>query len=70
MSRLSKTNFQYLNNQHVLHFHRQGFLSIKVECLCGWELKGRFTAEELLENETARHIRQVMGRQANVEDLR
>ncbi len=55
------SNFQYLNDQHVLHYARKGFLSIQVECLCGWEITGRFTAEELMQSETARHIRMVVG---------
>lgn len=55
------SNFQRLTDDHVLHYARKGFLRIRVECLCGWEVEGLYTAQGLIESETARHIRMVKG---------
>ncbi len=64
------SNFQYLNENHVLHYVRKGLLRIRVECLCGWELEGIYTAKKLFAVETERHIRLATGAEAGVEDLR
>ena len=64
------SNLQYLNENHVLHHVGKGFFRIRVECLCGWELEGIFTAAKLLAVETERHISVATGAEAGVGDVR